>query len=241
LVTRHLHIRTPIMEACMRRLLPALAAPLAGLIVLADFLFESPLLDAVGSFLLEGAIILGAFALILGLFNLLQVHERRVRRRERGWGESILILLSALGTLALGLLAWQTPSLDWFYRYVLFPLEASAGALLAFAAARAAMRVWRAGSREGAVLLAAGLLVLLGSLPTETGPLGMLAPVRNWIVAVPVLAAIRGILLGVALGVTATGLRLLLAMDRPYEEEKAQLRSSADDLLPWMWHGKQGG
>ncbi len=201
----------------MKRFLPALAALSVGLIVLLDFFLDNPLLNAAGSFLLEGAIVVGAFALILGLINLLQVHERRIRRRERGWGTSIVILLAALGSLLLGLVAWRTPAQAWFYRYLLFPLEASAGALLAFAVVGAAVRVWRIRSLEGTLLLAVGLLVLLGTLPLDTGLPAVLGSVRNWIVGVPVLAAVRGILLGVALGVVATGLRALLWVDRPYE------------------------
>ena len=201
----------------MRRALPALAVLIVGLIVLLDFFLENPLLDAIGSFLLEGAIILGAFALILGLWNLVQIHERHIRRRERGWGLSVVILLSALATLVLGLAAWQTPAMTWFYRYLLFPLEASVGALLAFALVGAAVRSWRFGTWPGFVLLIVGLLVLLGSLPLETGLPATLGLVRDWILAVPVLAALRGILLGVALGVVATGLRVLLWVDRPYE------------------------
>jgi len=201
----------------MRRTLPALAALVAGLIVLLDFFLENPVLDAAGAFLLEGAIVIGAFALLLGLINLLHVHERRIRRREKGWGMSATILLAALGSLVVVLLAWQTPAMAWFYRYLLFPLEASVGALLAFAIVGAAIRMWRLNSLEGLVLMAVGLLVLLGSLPLNVGPLVGLGPVRDWIVAVPTLAAVRGVLLGVALGIVATGLRILLWVDRPYE------------------------
>lgn len=200
----------------MRGALPGLVALLAGLIVLLDLLFENPLLDAVGSRLLEGAIILGAFALVLGLWNLLATHERRIRRREPGWPTSVAILLSALGSLVLGVVAWQQPAWTWFYRYLLFPLEASAGALLAFAIANAAVRTWRFGTLEGSLLLLAGLPVLLGSLPLGTGWPAGLGALRDWIVAVPVLAAVRGILLGVGLGVVATGLRVLFWIDRPY-------------------------
>ncbi len=225
----------------MRGVLPALTALTVGLVVLLDFFFENPILDAVGSFLLEGAIVIGAFAVILALWNLLLVHERRIRRRERGWGMSAIILLAALGTLVLGLAAWQTPTMAWFYRYLLFPLEAAAGALLAFAVVSAAVRVWRLGSLEGTVLLLVGLLVLLGSLATGSGWLEELAPVRDWIVAVPTLAAVRGILLGVALGVVATGLRVLFWVDRPYEEERAAARRAADDLLSGVWYRKPRG
>ncbi len=199
----------------MRRVVLGLVALLAGLIVLLDYFLENPLLDWLGSYLLEGAVILGACALLLGLWNLLLVHERRIRRREHGWGTSVAILLSALGSLVLGLVCWQTPAFDWFYRYLLFPLEASAGALLAFAVAGAAVRTWRFGALEGSLLLGAGLLVLLGSLPLG-GWMDWLAPLRQWIIAVPALAAVRGILLGVALGIVATGLRVLFWVDRPY-------------------------
>lgn len=201
----------------MKRMLPALIVVVAGLIVLLDFFLENPLLDAVGSFLLEGAVILGAFAILLGLWNLLVVNEGRIRRRDKGWGLSAVILASALGSLLFGLVAWQGPAAAWFYRYLLFPLEASAGALLAFSVVGAAARVWRLHSVEGAVLLAVGLLVLLGSLPVASGLPAALGAVREWIMGVPVLAAVRGILLGVALGIMATGLRVLLWVDRPYE------------------------
>ncbi len=200
----------------MRRVVPGLIALLAGAAVLLDFFLENPLLDAVGASLLEGAVVLGACALLLGLMNLLLVHERRIRRRERGWAMSVVILVSAVASLALGLVAWQRPAFTWFYRYLLFPLEASAGALLAFAVANAAVRAWRFGRLEGSLLALAGLVVLVGSLPVRGGLEG-LGAARDWLVAVPVLAALRGLLLGVALGAVATGLRVLLWIDRPYE------------------------
>lgn len=201
----------------MKRILPALVALLAGLVVLLDYFLENPILDALGTSLLEGAVILGAFALLLGLWNLLLVHERKVRRRERGWPASLVILLSTLGGLAVGLAGWNSGALDWFYRYVLFPLEASTGALLAFVLVSAAVRLWRLGSLEGTVMLLVGAIVLAGTLLPQGGPLGVLTPLREWIVSVPALAAVRGILLGVALGIMATGLRVLLWIDRPYE------------------------
>jgi hypothetical protein len=61
------------------------------------------------------------------------------------------------------------------------------------------------------------LVVLLG-----TAPLLVLndVPQLNWlrsaIVQIPAVAGARGILLGVALGTVATGLRLLMGVDRPY-------------------------
>ncbi len=201
----------------MRRILPALVALLVGSVVLLDYFLENPVLNAAGRFLLEGAIVLAAFALLLGLWNLLLVHERQIRRREPGWPASVVILLSTGASLALGLAGWGSEALTWFYRFVLFPLEASAGALLAFVAVSAAARAWRLSSLEGGVMLAVGAIVLVGTLAPQGAALTALGPLRDWIVSVPAMAAVRGLLLGVALGIMATGLRVLLWIDRPYE------------------------
>jgi hypothetical protein len=55
---------------------------------------------------------------------------------------------------------------------------------------------------------------LLGQVPLW----GALTTFKEWILGVPSMASARGILLGVALGTVATGLRVLLGIDRPYSE-----------------------
>jgi hypothetical protein len=47
---------------------------------------------------------------------------------------------------------------------------------------------------------------------------GTLRDLLRALTLVPALAGARGLLLGIALGVVATGLRVLLALDRPYGE-----------------------
>ena len=61
----------------MRKVLPITAAVLCGLVMLVDFFIHEPRIDAVGAILAEGASILAAVALILGIINLLSVHTRR--------------------------------------------------------------------------------------------------------------------------------------------------------------------
>jgi hypothetical protein len=46
--------------------------------------------------------------------------------------------------------------------------------------------------------------------------LPLVGNLRTWIVQVPSVGGARGILLGVALGTIATGLRILMGSDRPY-------------------------
>jgi hypothetical protein len=53
-------------------------------------------------------------------------------------------------------------------------------------------------------------------MPFVAGLSPALPALRAWLLAVPVTAGMRGILLGIALGTIATALRVLLAVDRPY-------------------------
>jgi hypothetical protein len=57
---------------------------------------------------------------------------------------------------------------------------------------------------------------LLGSTPL-TG-IGWLASIRDWIVNVPGMAGMRGLLLGVALGTVVAALRVLVTSERPHSD-----------------------
>ena len=66
------------------------------------------------------------------------------------------------------------------------------------------------------LFLAVVAVVLLGSTPLVG--LEWLADVRDWIVNVPGMAGMRGLLLGVALGTVITAIRVFLTVERPYSE-----------------------
>ena len=60
------------------------------------------------------------------------------------------------------------------------------------------------------------LMLLIGAAPQIAAWAPLLAEIRQWILRVPTMAGARGILLGVALGTIATGVRILSGSDRPY-------------------------
>ncbi|MBI5650945.1 MAG: hypothetical protein HZC40_10960 [Chloroflexi bacterium] len=198
------------------RLIPTALAITVGLFTLLDFFFDHPLLNNVGATFREWAIILTAFALLLGLGNLLFVHFLRVtRRNEPGTGYSAIVLVVTLGVFAVGL--WYTlPSSEmaWLFNHVYLPLQGAFFALTAFFLATAAYRALRARNLETTLMVIAAVIVLIGQIPLA----GMLADAREWILRVPSEAGLRGIMLGVALGTLATALRLIIGMDRPYSE-----------------------
>jgi len=217
------------MSKLVKRWIPSLLfATLPGLVVLFGYLFPGRLLIHYRGrvmewrdVLVEWAVIVAGFALLLGLFNVLRVHGERIGHRQRGWPYSLVLLLAMM-------VAWIPPVLSpdnpmqkmldrTVFDYVISPLGASLAALVVFALSLAAFRLLRARRSVGAVFfLLVAALALLGSVPF-TG-LEWLADIRDWIINVPGMAGMRGLLLGVALGTVITALRVFLTSERPHSE-----------------------
>lgn len=204
----------------------------AGILVLLSFFIDSPMLLAVRGVLVEWTVIIIAFTMLLGIGNVLRVHGQRIQNRE-GTIYSLIVILSFLlvfvpgilspGTLPASIREYVGPSgtvVDFTFRYVQRPLQATLFSLMAFFVFTAAWRVFRIRSVATLMMFIAALLVLLGSLSLSLpGTIWLLLPeIEQWVMDVPVLAGARGILLGIALGTAVASLRLLLGFERPYSE-----------------------
>jgi hypothetical protein len=202
----------------MRRVLPLIAAGLCGLIIVASYVFKFPWLDNIASKLLEGGIILAAFALFLGLLNLVAFHARRMRSMNKGVVQSLILITAMVITFAVGT-AWPASlPLSWIYNYILFPLQATMGALLVFYAVSAALRAFKLRNGAAVILLTSSLLFLFLLIPFISGLSPIVPVLRNWLIVVPLGAGMRGILLGIALGAITSALRILLQLDHPYTD-----------------------
>ncbi len=200
----------------MKRFLPVTAAIVCGGLALLDFFFDSPQINAAGAILVEGVTILAAFALLLGLLNILLVHLRRVTQGEGNRGASFALVLALLVTVALGVSIPDSPSMNWLFNYVYSPLQSTMTALLAFFVVTAAYRAFKIRDTAAAVLLISSLFVLFAQLPFTASFSPYIPSLRDWVFQVPVTASMRGLLLGIALGTITTSLRVLLAVDKPY-------------------------
>lgn len=209
------------MDRLVKRILPTSVAVGTGLLVLLGYLLPIPFLASVRDELIRWTVIVAAFAFILGFFNLLRVHSGR--SRKPGGIYSIILILTALVSLGLTLAALMFPPLrflgDWWFRYVLSPLQATVTGLIAFVLAVAAFRLLRHRREAGVlVFLVAALVVLLGTLPLPAPAGNWLASLRTWWVNVLAMAGMRGLLIGVGLGTLLIGLRVLTGSDRPYSD-----------------------
>lgn len=205
-------------------LLWAAVASAVGLLVLAGFFVQVPILIALGRVLVGFAVLLAGAALLLGLYNLLTVHIRKISLQERGWAYSALLVLSLLATFAIGLLFGpDNPVALVLFNSVQLPVEASLMGLLAITLTLAGFRlISRRKDLLSFIFVAVAVFVLLGTGPWPSGETSgafiLVGNLRNWLAQIWAAGGARGILLGVALGATATGLRVLLTSDRPYGE-----------------------
>jgi hypothetical protein len=96
-------------------------------------------------------------------------------------------------------------------------VESALAGLVVFALVYGAYRMMRRRVTWGGILFTVALLiVLLGALPVPQ--VAVLTELREWMLAVPVSAGARGILLGIALATVVTGVRVLIGQDRSYRE-----------------------
>jgi len=207
----------------LRRTLPTALAIAVGLFVLVSVFTSLPLLEDIGNYFVDMAVIIAAFALFLGLLNVLQVHARKIRDRRPGWVYSFVLILAMLIVLAVGLPPFpnrpsgpSNPTVQWIFEYIQAPIQASFSALIVFFVVTAAYRLFRLRNLESVVMLVVALIVLVGQV--TVGLLPVVPDLKDWILAVPAMAGVRGILLGVALGAVLTGIRLLLGVERPYSD-----------------------
>ena len=194
-------------------------AVLVGLLILLGYFVPVEPLLTIRQVLLQWTVILAAFALLAGVVNLFKVHWAKVKTTDTGSVYSlILIIMLGLTLVVVGYYGPTSAPAVWIFSYIQVPVEASLMALLTIVLVFAGVRLLR--RRLNAltiVFLLTVLVVLLGTAPLLfIGQTAVLNLIRDLIVQIPAVAGARGLLLGVALGAIATGLRILMGTDRPY-------------------------
>jgi hypothetical protein len=205
----------------VKKVLPitnAIIAIVAGTLVLLGYFFPG-LFGNIQSILIGWAIILAGFAVLLGIFNLAMVHWKKITTHDKNRGYSLVLLVSLILTILLVSISGPTGSLSlWIFNTFQVPAEISLLAVLAVILLYAATRLLSKRPKWTTILfLATVLLVLLGTAPLYfLGQIDILNTFQAWLTQVPAVAGARGLLLGVALGTVAAGLRILIGTDRPY-------------------------
>jgi hypothetical protein len=175
-------------------------------------------------------VIVGAFAVGLGLISLAQVHGKRVAKLHRGWPESIAFFVATVAMAGFTLYQRAHPNatdMGTQGYHLLFdglfqPLGSAMFSLLAAYLVSAAYRAFKVRTRDSALMAAAAMLIMLGQVPignllTQGLPHPLQIPtLMAWVLAVTNNAVVRAVNFGVFVGALATALRIWLSLDRAF-------------------------
>ncbi len=195
---------------------------------------------------LQWATIVSGFTLVLGVFSIIRVNSRAVKRRSEGWPFKLVTVISVFamalpailpvskdtvgGKLIFGILpdSWYTlfgtgPTsiYDWLFTYLDQPMMETMFAMLAFYIASAAYRAFRARSAEATLLLLTAVLVMLWRVPMGEAFLRLFSDslpdyINMYVMNGFNVAVQRGIIIGAALGAASMSLRIMLGIERTY-------------------------
>lgn len=177
------------------------------------------------------------FGFGMGLISLLYLHGRKLAKREKGYGYSLVVLLG-LGAMVVVQFGYRLSDdekgpwafwADLLFMRLQFPLGATMFGLLAAYLVSAAYRAFRIRTWEAAVLAVVAGLVIITQVPMAQFGLSLLGPswiekgayldaqaahVRNWVLLTVNDAVQRAVGFGAFVGALAMALRLWLSLDK---------------------------
>lgn len=204
----------------LRREVPLVLTFVFGMFFILDFFV--PILNVVSQELRQWAIIIIAFAYIPGLLNVVRYHGKRISGRRQDWLYSIVALLGAFYMILWGFLPASLGGSDsgaaflWGFDHVYVPLQATMFSLLAFFIASAAFRAFRVKTVEASLLAIAAIVIMIGRPTLGSVMWSEFPEFIEWIMNVLQNVGKRGILIGAALGAIATGLKIVLGIERSF-------------------------
>jgi len=187
-----------------------------GILMIIQFFIPNKISEGTFDLVMKWVRIITAFALVLGVRSITFRSIDKIKRKRKDWVFSIFALLGMVITAVAGL-GWGVKTgspLRIIYNNILVPLGATMFSILAYYMASAAYRAFRARTREATLLLIAAFIVMLGKVPIGNAISVKLPDFADWLLIVPNMAAKRGIMFGVALGMIATSLKIILGIER---------------------------
>ena len=219
----------------MRREIPLIITSIAGLVfAISYFIPHWPFGDAETIFG-DWISIVQSFAIWLGALNLLKVCLEKIYRKKEDALYAGVIIVSLVVTLIIGFydgFAAGTEAsyrdagtnFDWVYRFIYTPLTSTMFAMLAFFVASASYRAFRARNFEATLLLIAGFFVMGGRVPLfdlvlksfTDNQTPYFSQFAGWIMTYPLTAGMTAIMIGIALGIMSSSLRIILGIERSH-------------------------
>lgn len=202
----------------MKKQIPLIITFVAGMVMILQYFVPHRPFSDIQQLFNTWYVIIAVFAMILGIGNLLKIHTIRLQRRPNGWRYSVVLLVgfSVMFVAGMGWGIERGSFFDFLFWNTHLPMSSTMFALLAFFVASASYRAFRARTPEATLLLISAIVVMIGRVPLGNYIWDKLPLLGDWIMSYPNMAGQRAIMIGIALGVVSTSLRIILGIERTY-------------------------
>jgi len=197
-----------------KRSIPMAIFAVTFLISFFAYYLDVPLLSSLERSMMDWVLVILTFAIGTGLLNLSLLHGRRIIARNQRFPMSIVIFCA----LVFMFIACMMSSADrgYWYGYVYTALATAMLGFTAFYNYTAIYRAFRIRNLDALLFAVAAILLIMMYAPIYELLWSGSVDIANWILAVPNLGASRGVILGIAIGMLALAVRILLGYERPY-------------------------
>jgi len=206
------------MSNLIRNQLPLTIISIILIVIFTDyFLALPPSISNFVSGLQQWIVILAAFALVLGAFNIVKIHLPKIRKSKEISNKllSAWLLVIMTITIIFGLTLGTTSSpYTFIFSNMLSPISTSVWSIMAFYFCGAVIRTFRPRNLESIVLIISTFLVASGNAPAVTPYLPWYENIKTWIMDVPNVSGMRGMIIATGIGVLFTGVKMLFQVER---------------------------
>jgi len=172
---------------------------------------DIPVLTNIGSELRTTSVVIGNCLVFLGAINLSKHHIKKVKKREKRWYFSAYVLIAIWILFLVATIGLYIPSFAKSYSFIYntFYIDASraAKACSAFFFVSMIFRGGRVKNLESAAFSISAILVIMMNTPIGTMISPNIETVADWLIAVPGMAGLRGLIIAGGIGMIGAGYR----------------------------------
>ena len=178
------------------------------------FTHYTGLLHAVRSDILGWAVIIATFTYFIGLVNIFRHNIMKIQKKARDWIYDPLFFVSFF---AVFISKYLSPvSYNWFINKLLLPMQIAMLGYVGIYFFTLFFRGARTRNWGATLLLISAILTMFGNAPIGPGLHPIFGEIFRWIKDVPNTAGMRGLLIGMGLGIVLTIVRTIFGLERAY-------------------------
>jgi len=208
----------------IRRDLPYVILAVFGILALLSYYIAIPAIETMAGTSRTWVVVVGAFAVLLGAFNVVRTHIVRAYQKKKDYWLSAWLLFIYFSMIVVGLSAGTgSGQYKWMYGAMYTPLAQGVVGTLGLFLVSAAYRAFKIRTIESLVFFLGFFLIAVRQ--ASIGPL--LWPgfetIGNWVTLWPSTGTMRAVTIGLAIGTVALALRTLARYERIGLEEGAMV------------------